>query len=169
MNIKKTIYIISAIWLLIISVWTIKNEIILANGREVILETVPVDPRDIVMGDYVILNYEITDILKRNDDYKIGDTVIVKLFPNDENIATYFRIDKKRKPSDLIIKGKVVNCRAVNIWTFSKRKCVKYGIENFYVKEGTGLELQKKLRNGGLVKVSIDKHGNAKIKGFVEK
>ena len=68
MNIKKTIYIISAIWLLIISIWTIKNEIILINGKEVILETVPVDPRDIVMGDYVVLNYKITDILKRNDD-----------------------------------------------------------------------------------------------------
>lgn len=33
---------------------------ILRNGKEVLLKTVPVDPRDLLRGDYVILSYDIS-------------------------------------------------------------------------------------------------------------
>ena len=33
---------------------------LLANGREVVLDVVPVDPRSLFRGDYVILGYDIS-------------------------------------------------------------------------------------------------------------
>ena len=33
---------------------------ILRSGRDVLLKTVPVDPRDLLRGDYVILSYDIS-------------------------------------------------------------------------------------------------------------
>ena len=33
---------------------------ILRDGREVLLKVEPVDPRDLLRGDYVVLTYEIT-------------------------------------------------------------------------------------------------------------
>ena len=50
---KKILSIIS-LWFLITFCWVLKNEYTLNTGREVLLETVPVDPRDLFMGDYVI-------------------------------------------------------------------------------------------------------------------
>ena len=189
MNIKKTIYIISIIWLLIISIWTTKNEIIFSTGREVILKTKPVSPQNIFEKEYINLDYEISEYTNTSYDfkeYKNGDIIFTRLHI-DKNNSVYAH-DKKGKYinkyeySELYIKGELVNCHPYTFQSYyiykpqlppnnetGLRCTVKYGIENYYVKEGTGLELQKKLRNGGLVKVSIDKHGNAKIKGFVEK
>ena len=39
---------------------TFVQERVLAGGKVVLLETRPVDPRDLLRGDYVILNYRIT-------------------------------------------------------------------------------------------------------------
>ncbi|EJS88355.1 hypothetical protein AAUPMB_10280 [Pasteurella multocida subsp. multocida str. Anand1_buffalo] len=40
-----------------------KYEDILTNGESIILKTAPVDPRSLMQGDYMTLNYEIlTDI-----------------------------------------------------------------------------------------------------------
>ena len=35
---------------------------ILQSGTEVVLKTAPIDPRDLLRGDYVILNYEISSV-----------------------------------------------------------------------------------------------------------
>ena len=35
------------------------KETALSTGREVVLQTVPVDPRSLLQGDYAILDYEI--------------------------------------------------------------------------------------------------------------
>lgn len=43
----------------------------------------------------------------------------------------------------------------------------EFGIENYFVKEGTGIKLQRDLRNGAPVRVAADKFGKAKVKGFV--
>src|SRR5688500_14903150 len=38
------------------------NELHLRSGTEILLETAPVDPRDLLRGDFVILNYKISTI-----------------------------------------------------------------------------------------------------------
>lgn len=188
MNLKKATILICIVWIAIISVWVIKNEIILHNGREILLKTIPVDPSDILMGDYVILNYEIGQI-NLNDGsnyaqvigksgqkkyvstgkYELNKPIYTELSIDKNNVAYIENIyDKKPNNNHLYLKGKMSKCDT--IFPFWKNgTCIKYGIESYYVKEKTGLELEKNLRNGTLVKVSVDKNGNAKVKGFVSK
>ncbi len=80
---KKIIYIffilaVSALFLYNIN----KQETLLANGRTVYLKLAPVDPRSIMQGDYMILNYEIT----RNLDCKAQGEV---LSVNEDNTAVW--------------------------------------------------------------------------------
>lgn len=164
---RKYAYIIISLWLFLICVFVMRNEYILQTGREVLLKTVPVDPRDLLRGDYVILNYEISQYpMDRN--YNFNDTVYVLLRTNNKNIASIKSVVKYKPENELFLKGKIGHC-ASTIPFFRGGKCVEYGIESYFVKEGTGLKLEKDLRNGALVKVAIDKNGNAKVKGFVEK
>ena len=41
--------------------WIVSGRVsLLSSGQEVVLQTVPVDPRDLLRGDYVILRYDIS-------------------------------------------------------------------------------------------------------------
>ena len=39
-----------------------QHALILRHGQEVLLKSLPVDPRDLLRGEYVILNYDISTI-----------------------------------------------------------------------------------------------------------
>jgi uncharacterized membrane-anchored protein len=72
--------------LLILVGWTAYNEISIATGQEVVLQTAPVDPLDIFRGEYVQLRYEIstlTNIPGVGTIYN-GDTVYVHLKQDGE-------------------------------------------------------------------------------------
>lgn len=166
MNLKKLTIIICIIWSIIVSFWVIKSEYILITGKKVLLKTIPVDPKDLLMGDYVILNYDISRIPEeyKNIEYKPNEEVYVVLKTDENNIATIDKIETvSDKKEPLYIKGKISKC---NMWGNSD--CINYGIESYYVKEHTGKELENNLRNGAPVEISIDKNGNAKIRGFSE-
>ena len=167
MNLKKSTIIICIVWALIILTGIIKNEIILHNGREVLLKTVPVDPRDLLMGDYVILNYEVGQVPSYYE-YKPNSEVYTILKTDKNNIAKIDEISYKKPSSKLFLKGKFTECDTV-IPFWKNGHCIKYGIESYYVKEHTGRKLEKDLQDGALVNVVIDKNGNAKVKGFVDK
>lgn len=52
----------AAIPLLILMAMTITPLLTLQYGQEIKIKTMPVDPRDVFRGDYVVLNYEINEI-----------------------------------------------------------------------------------------------------------
>lgn len=165
MNLKKATQIILFIWLVISFCFVVKSEYTLNLGKEVLLKTIPVDPRDIVMGDYVILNYEISQFPRYKDYlFEYNKPIYVKLDVNNDNIASIGKVSKE-KPNGLFIKGTMGACQSV-LPIFRSGKCINYGIESYYVKEGEGRKLERDLANGALVKVSIDRYGKAKIKGF---
>lgn len=160
MNLKRiVIIIICIIWTAIVAFWVIRSEYVCITGKEVLLKTVPFDPRDLLMGDYVTLNYEISRVPKKYYDevYSSNKKVYVVLKTDENNIATIENIQTKRPTESLYLKGKI-----------SRFNTIEYGIESYYVKERTGKVLENNLRNGALVKVCINKYGNAKVKGFVE-
>ena len=64
--------------------WMIADRVLLLqNGREIRLSAVPVDPRDLIRGHYVILSYDISRIDNRtvdgDPDIGWGDTVYVTI------------------------------------------------------------------------------------------
>lgn len=158
---KKQASIIIFLWLSIIGVFVLTQQIILLSGKEVLLKTVPIDPRDLFRGDYVILNYEIAQIPKTGFAY--NSTVYVSLNTDDNNIAHIKNISYKKPSDELYLKGKVTGCPTI-VPGFRTSKCVSYGIESYFVKEGEGKTIEKNLRDGALVRVAIDKRGYAKIK-----
>ena len=171
MNLKKLTIIICIIWVSIITFGVIRNEFILTTGKKVLLRTVPVDPKDLLMGDYVTLNYEISQLPQNYDYLKTfkNKEVYVVLKTDKDNIATIDRIQTEKEPDEpLFIKGKISKCNTI-IPLWKTGTCINYGIESYYVKEHTGKDLEKNLRNGALVKVSIDRYGNAKIMEIVNK
>lgn len=155
---KKPVIIIMCLWAAIVLEFTSVQEYALHTGQEVLLKTIPVDPRDLIRGDYVILNYEIAQ-LKRDSGFKWNDTVYVSLNVDENNIATVSEISKTKPSKPLFMKGTV---------KYSWRQGIEFGIESYFVKEGTGRELENQLRDGALVKVAITKNGFAKVKGFVK-
>ena len=151
---RKKFFIILWFWIFIVIVFVVFQNLILNTGTEILLKTVPVDPRDLLRGDYVILNYEIAQ-LPRANDYKKDETVYVVLEPDDKNVAHVLNISKHKPQHGLFLKGHV-------------GRTIKFGIESYFVEEGTGKELEQNLRDGTLVRVVVDKNGAAKVKGFLD-
>jgi len=157
---KQLVWVILTIWIAISGFMILSSQLTLTTGEEVLLKIAPVDPRDLLRGDYVILNYDISTIPNRNSEYlKTNETVYVKLKVGKNKIASFESLSKVKPKKGLFIKGKVKrNYRPLT---------VTYGIESYFVKEKTGRELERNLRSNAYAKVSIRKDGSAKVKELV--
>lgn len=183
MNQKKALYLTVVFWLLIFSGFIAYKEYTLRTGTEVMLKTLPVDPRDLFRGDYVTLNYEIStlDMEKfhaENSDFYYDEPVYLTL-----ELENGYGIPKEiytTPPEDeLYIKGKVNEI--IYDWETDesgimteegaiKELRVDYGIESYFVPEGRGMEIEEAQRTGKTevdAKVIIDKYGNAVIKSLL--
>lgn len=114
-----------------------------ATGKIILLETRPVDPRDLLRGDYVILNYKISDVPwslfspPLTNELPLGSTVFVGLEPRGKFFEAVRASTSKlaASGSEVMLKGKSeywwrgLSTNAVH---------VEYGLERYYVREGTG-------------------------------
>ncbi|MGE6754643.1 GDYXXLXY domain-containing protein [Rossellomorea sp. NPDC071047] len=122
------------------------NETLLQNGESILLELQPVDPRSLLQGDYVELNYTISELQEPSiEDY--GPITIV-LRKNTQGIHEYsgvYRFNEnwntpyEKKPGDVLLNGKVTS-----YWDNTVQ--VVYGIEHFFIPEGTGLDVEGKVK-----------------------
>jgi uncharacterized membrane-anchored protein len=148
---------------------------LLANGREVVLEVIPVDPRSLFRGDYVILGYDIsryklppgTTPPKRNDFFY----VTLRKGEGDkwQSVAGSTEQPADVKPDEVVIRGRVE-------YVYDPPKDeppgtmanLHYGIESFFVPEGTGRELEKMVGEKKISAViAVDDGGTAAIKGLM--
>lgn len=163
MNKNKIFIIIGIFWIIIIGGFAAFKEFTLQTGDEILLKTRPVDPRDLFRGDYVVLRYDIStittdDLSYKGTDFNEGDKVYVLLNVDDNKIGSLLNIDKNKPKEALFIKGVVKNTNK-NILN------IEYGIESYFVPEGEGPKIEKKL--GEIyTKVSVDNFGNALIKSL---
>ncbi|MCP3740919.1 GDYXXLXY domain-containing protein [Rossellomorea sp. BNER] len=132
------------------------NETLLREGELVKLELAPVDPRSLLQGDYVMLNYKISTLAKIvNEEYR-KQKIQVVLRENNEGIheyGGYYRLkgewnqQYKSAPGDIIING-VLNGSGSII----------YGIESYFVPEGTGIDVQNNIKYAD---IKVGSNGNA--------
>jgi uncharacterized membrane-anchored protein len=143
---KYKVYIVPAV-ILLQFLWIILSvlvfEINLATGKTVILELVPFDPRSLMQGDYVILTYSISDI---QFDYEtVPDEVIrIVISPDERGVYDFksiFRGHTYCDKDDVVVNGTLTGSR------------VFYGIEHYFVPEGTGADVEQEAEYA-LVKVS---------------
>jgi uncharacterized membrane-anchored protein len=151
--------------------WTIwQRAHLLSSGREIVLEVVPVDPRSLFRGDYVALGYDITRVPVTEGKMRRGATIYVTLQKAGDR--WHPQTASTKKPENLaadqvVIKGRVEYASAPTS-TAPGQANVHYGIEDFFVPEGTGAELEKLVGQKKLdALIAVDDAGNAGIKGLM--
>ncbi len=153
------------IWTLVAAVAFIQTAILgymiwdramlLKNGREVVVDVVPVDPRSLFRGDYVILNYQLSVVDKNLATFepKRRDQVFVTL-QKEAGAKGWqpIRIERE-KPEALAAEQVLVRA---NVQGFTSRSVegskdrvqqvrLRYGAESYFVEEGKGKELEKQI------------------------
>ncbi len=152
---KKVFYIIIG-WCVIITALVLYNIFPLLMGKEVLLEIRPVDPRDLLRGDYVTLDFNISHY----DESNLPNGNINVILKTDKNnvaeIAFVTQDNDKSLEKELYLKGKVIG------------NTIKYGIESYFVKEKTGREIERKinLSSKSYARVKIAPNGKAKVLGL---
>ncbi|MFN3320708.1 MAG: GDYXXLXY domain-containing protein [Allorhizobium sp.] len=148
---------------------------ILRSGTDVLLKTAPVDPRDLLRGDYVILTYDISTISTTSITGARPETgevarLNVRLKPGADGFWTVSAASFDPLAEEL---GSVVLIsQPVTIydweWQNAGNLTVSYGIERFYVPEGEGRPIEDG-RNQGRVSVAVrvSDDGQAQIRALM--
>jgi uncharacterized membrane-anchored protein len=119
------------------------QEYALAHGKVILLETRRVDPRDRLRGDYLILNYKISDVPANlfsppvTKDLPFGANIFVALAPGTNRFYEVMRASTNEfmpAAGEVVLRGK----SAYAGWNPGGSIHVAYGIENYFVAEGTG-------------------------------
>jgi uncharacterized membrane-anchored protein len=128
------------------------NYTVLAFGEPVLLKTRPVDPRDILRGDYVVLDYDISHISEdllpedfKNDEYNYEGpqrVFFVTLKRASDGVGSIESVSASR-PSDKLYLKVRINHR----WT---SYYADYGLEAYFVPEGAGGELEDRIRDNAV-------------------
>ena len=135
----------------------------LATGKVILLETQRVDPRDLLRGDYLILNYKISAVPGKlfsppvPNDLAPGTKIYVALAPGTNRFYEVTRASTNRLvPSldEILLIGK-----SDSSWWNTNSVSVTYGIENYFVAENTGNPVGKLT-----VQAAVPTSGRAKIK-----
>lgn len=147
---------------------------ILRNGAEVTLKARPVDPRDLLRGDYVVLSYDISNLpagaLADKPADGRGSTVYVKLARKPDGTSEAVSLHSEPVPvgdGEALIQGRTTsgtNC-GVDRRAFCRDLRVKYGLERYFVPQGEGREIEH-ARNQNKVSVvaAVTPSGRAAIK-----
>jgi uncharacterized membrane-anchored protein len=151
---------------------------LLKSGREITMPTQPLDPRDIFRGDYVTLGYDISSLRKSNmpqqttfDDLRPGSIVYVMLTPDSatgwKGVGVTPDYPRQVAPTDVVLQARVKT-----LWQAENKSDallgVRYGIESYFVPEGTGKALETKVRERKIEAiVAVDADGTAALKGLV--
>lgn len=145
---------------------------ILRKGAEVTLQTRPIDPRDLLRGDYVVLGYDISQLpagaLAGQPTVERNPVVFVKLAPDASGL--YQAVSVHAQPvtvtaPEVLIRGRIVYSCGSTSRTFCDKLRIRYGLESYFVPEGEGRTLeqarnQQKLR----VVAAVLPSGRAAIK-----
>lgn len=157
-----------------------RKQYTLNTGTEVILETLPIDPRSLFRGDYVILNYAINTL--RSPDlpgvagFRVNETIYVRLRQGEPfwQPVSVHREMPSPAAGEVVVRGRVVfaNPGAVDPESGQREPYqelyVRYGIESYFVPEGEGRELEQPRQDAELsMRVAVDRFGNAGIKAVL--
>lgn len=136
----------------------------LSTGTPVLLKVAPVDPWDVFRGEYVRLEYDITRI--KGEGLELG---------NDRQQDVYVVLEKGEKywhaagiymDKPVLTSGQIFVKGEIDYYDKLKDEYhVSYGIESYYVEEGTGMVLQRARVFDAQVR--IDRFGSAVIERII--
>jgi uncharacterized membrane-anchored protein len=125
---------------------------ILRDGAEVTLQARPVDPRDLLRGDYVVLGYDISQLpagsLLNQPTGTRNPIVFVKLAPNRDGLYEAVSVHTDAVPvtsPEVLIRGRVAygaTCGSTRRG-FCDKLQVRYNLESYFVPQGEGRQLEQ--------------------------
>ncbi|MGO4562909.1 GDYXXLXY domain-containing protein [Rhizobiales bacterium 3FA27D7] len=151
---------------------------ILRNGTEVLLKVEPIDPRDLLRGDYVSLGYEISRIpvklvadIPTDRTATADERILVRLHKDQDGYwrAVAAFLGKPTTPpatDEADIAARLVGGSSLEP---DATLSPDYGIDRFYLPEGEGRAIEKDMRVRPFgVRVVLAKDGTAQIKALMD-
>jgi len=123
------------------------KEGLLEDGRVVLLELAPVDPRSLMQGDYMILRYAIANEIRtqtasaRSDAWPDDGNVILRL--DEKGVGRLVDLDRGQSLEDGQVRLR-----------YRRRGSVRLGAESYFFEEGTA-SIYEAARYGAL-RVAVD-------------
>ncbi len=143
---------------------------ILRGGAEVLLKIEPVDPRDMIRGDYITFQYAISNLdqgLLQGTPVRNGDTVYVTLLQSGK-FWTAHAAQRTTPQGDALVflKGTVASgaSRTDSKLPRGSRIHLVYGIEEYFIPEGKGKGITLRMMNESFARVAIDRDGKAVLR-----
>ncbi len=165
---RKVLLVTVAAQLLILLAMIALRAMPLVTGQTVLVRVQPVDPRDLFRGDYVILSYDFSRVpekgveglseKERGSWRKLeGRTVYVPLVPDTNGVHMRAGTVTVVKPATgLFLKGHM-----------KRYGSMEFGIEAYYVEEGTGRRYEQAIRDRQLsAELAVTSSGQAALKGL---
>ncbi|MEQ1719038.1 MAG: GDYXXLXY domain-containing protein [Hyphomicrobium sp.] len=151
---------------------------LLKSGIEIILPVTPLDPRDIFRGDYVTLGNPLSAIgsIAAKLDPKLPDGIVkggpVYVTIASENDTWAVRAVSPVYPAEVPSGTVVLKGRVKQIYNAGSEPgyslSVRYGIETYFVPEGTGMALEAQVRDNAIKAIlAVGPGGTAAIKGLI--
>ncbi len=146
---------------------------VLRSGTEVMLQTEPFDPRDLMRGDYVVLRYAISALSRKDiqGERPAGSrTVYVAVKPDATGIA---RFSRASFVPILRLDAGEVQIRGETAYSISddpeSSVRLNFGIERYYIPEGQGRAIEDSQREQRITAVvAVDPNGMPVIKALQE-
>ncbi|MCK5725738.1 MAG: GDYXXLXY domain-containing protein [Thiotrichaceae bacterium] len=134
------------------SVW--QKEQTLANGSNILIHLAPVDPRSLMQGDYMILNYDISRKIEEEAKKTIEGNLVYTL--NDKNVVSFKRVFKAE---EVLQKGEKL------LLYRHRRRGVQVGSNSFFFQEGKA----KNFESAKYGELRVDSKGHTILVGLRDK
>ncbi len=148
---------------------------ILRNGSEVVLRSLPVDPRDLMRGDYVTLGYEVSRLpvkmISGEPPRKSGLNYLYVVLGKQADsrwkpLRAQFIMPDALQENEIVLRGEIE--APIQAYDEQSSISVVYGIERYYVPEGEGLELEQAQMKGDVdIVLSVNEKGVAAIRSVL--
>lgn len=112
-----------------------QNERILADGASVRLQLAPIDPRSLMQGDYVALNYEVQNQLRSRRPHEDGYAVVR---PDEKGVARLVRVQAAAEPRAAGEFALHFRVRGAGLGGATARSAVRFATNAYFFAEGQG-------------------------------
>lgn len=154
---KKILVVLNFLLLMIAFGYSVIKEEKNLKEKTFYIKTVPVDPRSLIQGDYMILNYDITESARAEARNLRKGYIRVRI--NNLKVAEFIKVNKEYLPS-------VDN--ELSIQFHQNDSTMDIGVNSYLFQEGTGNRFQRaqyaeviELKSGKLrLKYLLDKDFN---------
>lgn len=152
-----------------------EREWILHLGRTVWLRTAPLDPRDVMRGDYVRLEYEAARVPRalwrggltnspQNPEARFPQTLVYAgLQVGPDGLAEVVSLSDVKPREGLFLRGRLDSGIG---WSDARR--VRFGLEAYFMEQGRAQELEDERRTGVPLRmeVAVSRNGVGVLKGY---